>query len=272
MQFIDAHAHILSSPTIKSSERNIIQSMKRNGIEFSLVSNCDAAEFSSGASSRVKKTTTLQALRQVIEFVESNPNKLGAAVWIRPVKENGPSNELKEYVRNKRHLIYALKFHPFCERTPISSPLLAPWLAWAEEENLPIIVHTAEDEYSDISFLVETSLAHPRLKFIAAHLQLCSDNEKGYSALLQASNIYGDTAWVRMKVAAKILREIGPDRVLFGTDNPIDGLLTLNNPMYQDYFANHSRLNKRLYANLMRNNAISLFALPLTPSSPIALK
>ena len=272
MQTIDAHAHIFSKPTLKQSEEEILVSMKKYGIAFSLISNCDAAEFSSGATDKVKNTTTLKCLNQVLTFVKKSPKKLGAAVWIRPVKEKGPSPELKECVKRNRMLIYALKYHPYCERTPISSPLLEPWLAWAEEENFPIIVHTAEDEYSDVDFLVEVAKKHPKLKFVAAHVQLCSDNSKGFAAISSTKNIYGDTAWVPMKVAAKILRQVGPDRIMFGTDNPIDGVDTLANPMYQDYFSNRSRLSRTLFENLMRNNAISFFQLPLTPNQAPILK
>ena len=266
MQIIDAHAHIYSKPTLKQSEDEIIASMRKYKISFSLISNCDAAEYSSGVAEKVKNTTTLKCLNQVLTFVRRNPKKLGAAVWIRPVKEKGPSAELKQCVKENRSLIYALKFHPFCEQTPISSPLLEPWLKWAEEEGFPIIVHTAEDEWSDIAHLVEVALKHPNLRFVAAHLQLCSDNSKGIEAIKSTPNIYGDTAWVPIKVAAKVLRQIGDDRIMFGTDNPIDGVDTLANPMYQDYFSNRSRLNKIAYKKLMRDNAISFFSLPLTPT------
>ncbi len=272
MQAIDAHTHIYSKPTLKQSEDELLSSMKKYGIAFSLVSNCDASEFSSGCSEKVKNTTTLKCLQQVIRLVKKKPSQLGAAIWIRPVREKGPSKELKQYVKENRALIYALKYHPYCERTPISSPLLEPWLRWAEEENLPIIVHTAEDEWSDVAFLMEVALKHPRLKFIAAHMQLCSDNSKGFAAISQINNIYGDTAWVKMKIAAKVLRQIGPDRIMFGTDNPIDGLDTLNNPIYQEYFSNHARLSRTLYENLMRNNAISFFQLPLPNTNVPILK
>lgn len=268
MQIVDAHAHIYSKPTLRQSEDEILASMRKYGVAFSLISNCDGGEFPSGVAEKVKKTTTLKCLKQVLAFVNRHPARLGAAIWIRPVMESGPSEELKAFVKENRARIYALKFHPYCEQTPISSPLLEPWLKWAEEEGFPIIVHTAEDEWSDIDHLVKTALAHPRLRFVAAHLQLCSDNSKGFAAILKTPNIYGDTAWVKMKIAAKVLREIGSDRMMFGTDNPIDGVDTLANPIYQAYFRNQSRLSRALYENLMGNNAISFFCLPLPQSEP----
>lgn len=262
MKIIDSHAHLFSCPKLEDSEKAILSSMERYGISFSLLSNCDASEFPTGASQDVKRTSTLSSLKKLIAFVEKDPKSLGAAVWIRPVKEKGPSRELRKYVEENRSLIYALKFHPYAERTKITSPLLRPWLAWAEEERFPIIVHTAEDEWSDVSYLVETALAHPRLDFIAAHLQLCSDHLKGVEALRKARNLYGDTAWVPMEIAAKALRETGPNRILFGTDNPIDGSDTLANPIYQEYFRNAAHLSESLYRRLMEKNAISIFRLP----------
>lgn len=266
MNVIDAHAHIYSSPTLGECEKTLLRSMGKYGVSFSLVSNCDAAEFPSGASEKVKETTTLNCLKRVVNFAKANPRKIGAAIWIRPVREKGSSPELRAYVKENRSWIYALKFHPFTERTPISSPLLTPWLTWAEDEGLPVLVHTAADEYSDIEYLVQAAKVHPSLSFIAAHLQLLGDREKAIKALQKAPNLYGDTAWVPMEIAAKAISLVGEDRILFGTDNPIDGLDTLANPMYRDYFENASKLSEEAYRKMMFQNAVKLFALPFRQS------
>ncbi|HBS02931.1 MAG TPA: hypothetical protein DEA63_03585 [Firmicutes bacterium] len=262
MSIIDAHAHIYSSPTLGECEKTLLRSMKKYGISFSLASDCDGAEFPSGASEKVKKTTTLNCLKRTVNFAKANPTKIGAAVWIRPVREKEPSPELRAYVKENRRWIYALKFHPFAERTPILSPLLTPWLHWAEDEGLPILVHTAADEFSDIEFLAEAAKLHPSLSFIAAHLQLLGDREKAIKTLQKAPNLYGDTAWVPMEIAAKAISALGEERLLFGTDNPIDGLDTLGNPLYKDYFENALGLSEDAYRKMMFQNAVKLFGLP----------
>lgn len=259
---IDCHAHIMSSPSLLECEDTLLASMDKYGVDFALVSNCDAAEFPTGASAEVSGKDALTCLKETMTFVKQYPTRLGAAVWIRPVFEKGPSRELREYVSNNRDHIFALKFHPYAERTRVDSPLLEPYLDWAEKERLPVLVHTAEDEYSDVDFLVNVANLRPKIRFIAAHLQLLSDHSKGVEALRKAPNIYADTAWVPMKISAKVLRSIGPIRMMFGTDNPIDGLDTLSNPMYADYFKNKSRLSACLWKRLMSRNAIDLFSLP----------
>ena len=262
MPIIDAHAHIYSEPTLKETKTTLLKAMRKYGVSFSLVSNCDGAEFSSGAVSKVKKTTTLANLRKTVNFVKEHPSSLGAAIWIRPVKESAPSKELIAYIQENRKFIYAIKFHPYTERTRIDSPLLENWLSYAEKEGFPVLVHTAEDEYSSIEVLAKVAQSRQKIQFVAAHLQLLSDHQKAIEALKNTPNLYGDTAWVPMDVAAKILRKIGENRIVFGTDNPIDGLDTLDNPIYQDYFSNSSRLSKATYEKLMWRNAISLYGLP----------
>jgi predicted TIM-barrel fold metal-dependent hydrolase len=98
---------------------------------------------------------------------------------------------------------------------------------------------------------------------VAAHCQLCSDNSAAFEVMKTTPNIYGDTAWVNMKFARKILTKIGPDRIMFGTDNPIDGVDTLGNPMYHDYFVNRLRLPAHVYHNLMARNAMKVFGIHL---------
>ena len=51
--------------------------------------------------------------------------------------------------------------------------------------------------------------------------------------------------------------------LMFGSDNPIDGLDTLGNPMYEAYLRNKVKLPGRLYHNLMYRNAQKLFKIPL---------
>ena len=46
---------------------------------------------------------------------------------------------------------------------------------------------------------------------------------------------------------------------MFGTDNPIDGYETLNNPIYQSYFNNDIKLKKKEYDNLMYKLAMKIY-------------
>jgi predicted TIM-barrel fold metal-dependent hydrolase len=261
---VDSHAHIATWPTVRESEWMILESQKRYGVAFSLLSDCDCSEYPSLTQWGVHKIDQIAGLKTVLKFVKEDPGKLGALLWINPHNEI-IRPELLALIEKNRPLIYGLKFHPFESHLKITSPKLIPYLELARRYVFPILVHTAEDRYSDVAFLGEVAARYPDLTFIAAHLQLVSsDNHRSALEVLKGHpNVYGDTAWVEMKTAKKILETIGEDRVMFGTDNPIDGVDTLNNPMYQAYFKNKVKLPSRLYHNLMSRNAIKVFKLPL---------
>jgi predicted TIM-barrel fold metal-dependent hydrolase len=258
---IDAHAHIATWPTLRSCERQLIESQKKYGVSFSLISDCDCSEYPSVTKYGIHKVNQIEGLEATLKFVKKHKDKFGALVWVNPHNEK-VTPELVDLIKKNRQYIFGLKIHPFESHIKMTSSKLIPYIKLAEELSLPILVHTAQDKYSDITFLAEVANKFPNVNFIAAHLQLCSDNKAGLFALRRTPNLYADTAWVNMKIAKKVLVDIGEDRIMFGTDNPIDGLDTLNNPMYQDYYKNKCKIPARLYHNLMYRNAIKIYKLP----------
>ncbi len=263
MTFIDAHVHLGSWPTLRESMDNVLLSMERYRIDYSLLSNADAATFPSVYDLQEDPRSALEHLRNLVDFVKEHPGKLGALVWIKPQREPEPSPELKAYVHANKQYIFGLKLHPYDEKTEIDDPILEPYWAWAKEEGFPILVHTAFDPYSSMIRLGEVAKRHRDLTFIAAHMELCSDNEIAFPIMRENPNIYADTAWVRDEIAMRAIAEFGEDRILFGTDNPIDGVDTLANPMYQDYFHNRLGFTASQYQKLFRDNAIAVYKLPI---------
>ena len=263
MGFIDAHTHIASWPDLDTCIRNIVESQEKYDIDFSLISNADAAEFHSVGDPDRPVKNTLECLREVVDLCRAFPGRFGAAVWLRPYYEKEVAEDLISYIEENRDIIFALKFHPYDERTRITDPSLWPYLDLARKLDLPILVHTATDPYSGIGFLEEVARANPDLRFVAAHLELCSDNEYAIEVLSRNPNIYADTAWVSMDKAVKTMEICGKNRIFFGSDNPIDGVDTLSNPMYMAYFENEADLGDEDYWALMRHNAIEFYRLPL---------
>ena len=104
MKIIDAHAHIASWPSLKESERLILRSQEKYGVAFSLVSNCDGAEFPSIGDPTPKGKSTLACLKETLAFQSRNKERIGALMWIRPYEEK-PSEELVEYIKKNRKRI-----------------------------------------------------------------------------------------------------------------------------------------------------------------------
>ena len=262
MKIIDAHAHIGSFPTLASSKQLILSSMEKYGIAYSLVSNTDGAEFPSVGDLTPKNKPTLEILKQTVAFHLAHPNQIGALLWIRPQQEQ-PSQELIRYINTHRKDIVGMKFHPYEERLPIDDPRLKAWLDLAKRFRFPLLVHTAIDEYSSIKHLENVCLAYPDLNFVAAHMELCTDNLYCLETMRRCPNMYADCAWVPLDIAKRVLREIGLDRIMFGTDNPVDGAFTLANPLYREYFAPNNGLSGIEEEHLFCLNAQRFYNLPI---------
>ena len=260
MEIIDIHGHIASWPTLEQTEKAILFSCRKYGIAKTFVSNCDAAEFPSVGDETPKNLSSIECFEQTLEFLRAHPKKIRAYFWIRPAAEK-VTPELVSYLKaNKKHIL-GLKFHPYCSQVRISDSRMNAYYALAEKLRLPILVHTANDVYSSIVELGKVAKRFPKVRFIAAHMELCSDHQIAIEVMKKHPNIYGDTAWVPFEVAYQALREVGEDRLMFGTDNPIDGKHTLKNPMYQDYFSNSLGIEKSLHEALMGGNAKRFFHL-----------
>ena len=259
---IDAHAHIASWPNEKECVKTLLASMKKYRIDYSLVSNCDCSEYLDNGKRNKNHLNAMIGAKKVLRLVKKYPSQFGCAIWVNPHYEK-VNEELIAFIKENRSSIYALKIHPYESRLKISDKRILPYLDLARLFSLPIIFHTANDEYSDISMLLALAKENQDINFVAAHLQLCSDNKIAIACLKEAPNLYADTAWVPLKNAKKVLLQVGETRIHFGTDEPIDGLDTLNNKIYQAYFKNAAKLPAHLYHNLMANNAISLFHLPI---------
>lgn len=257
MKIVDSHVHIFGK-NLKEEEEMLLSSMDGHGIDFSLISNCASDEFAKDGFHK----SQLASLKDCLKLSKKHPNRFGALLWICPAKE-GLDKESIDFLKKNREKVYGMKVHPYCSRLPISEPQYEPYLKLAEELSLPVLVHTAVDEYSCISHLVKVAKAYPKVKFIAAHLELFSDHLYSLNEIKGLPNVYGDTAWVDKDGYLSALDIIGEDRMLFGTDNPVDGEVTLDNPMYVEYLQRGFNVDDGPYEKLMGGNAIKLYGLKI---------
>ena len=109
---------------------------------------------------------------------------------------------------------------------------------------------------------------HPELNFVMVHMDLGTDNATALDMLGKLPNLYGDTTWVPIHTTVEAIRRYGSKKMLFGTDNPIDGNNTLlSNPsgcrsLYQEYFHElRNMISPEAYDDLMYKNAQRIFKL-----------
>lgn len=268
---IDSHVHIGGEAVgFEMNEALIVQSMAKYGIDISIVSDANASEYGDDG---VRLPDTFQvdqqkSLERIIRFCRENPGKIYGAFWCKP-HHALVTESIDKLIGENRDVIVALKVHPFLSNLSFSHDKMIPYLELAEKHHLPVIVHTANDENDSPMRVYEMACRYPRLKFIMAHMGLGTDNQLAIDLMEKAENLYADTTWVPVKTTLEVIRRYGSGRILFGSDNPIDGLDTYAfNPsgepsLYRQYFNDlKAQISTADYENLMEKTARTLFALP----------
>ncbi len=263
MMIIDSHVHIGELGSFDMKPAYVMASMEKYGVDYSLVSSGAAAEFGQQNEPMPDDWPYDQysANRLTVEMARQYEGKIGVALWCRPHTE-GLNDRFLQLLEEGGAYVKALKFHPYHSMMPITAPQIQPYLALARERGLPVVVHSAVDEWSQPQYVYEAAKAHPEVNFVMVHMGLCSDNGEAIELVGSLPNLYGDTTWVRPESALQLVRQYGAHKLLFGSDNPIDGVDTYAHPFYRTYFgAFKDWVKPDEYELIMHGNAERLFHL-----------
>lgn len=268
---IDSHAHIGVLPPFDMTAEDLLYSMERYGIDFSLFSNIEGAENDHQGTPVPDEWQTPQneLLRKTLAVAKQAPGKLGVLPWLR-IRQELPDAEFVRLTEDNRDLIYGLKLHPFHSRTAPDDERLEPVYRLAAELKLPVVSHTGGCEEAMSPHLYNAAKRHPDIDFVMVHMDLGTDNKTALDLLGKLPNLYGDTTWVPVATTVEAIRRYGSEKMLFGTDNPIDGRDTLlhnktgDRSLYQQYFHElREILAPEDYENLMWRNAAQIFHIRL---------
>ncbi|MGN0551228.1 MAG: amidohydrolase family protein [Acutalibacteraceae bacterium] len=269
---IDTHVHIGGENLgFDMKKEYVLKSMEKYNIDFSIVSDGSAAEVDHSQRLLPKEVSLSQTecLINILDFAKSNPTKIGAGIWIKPLTEKC-DDSFSRLLKNNLDYIYCIKCHPFHSGIPFDDERIEPYINLAAELNLPVLVHTADDRCSDVKGVFNAARKHPTVKFIMAHMGLGTDNKEATELIGKLPNLYGDTAWVPISSTVDFIKNNGSEKLLFGSDNPIDGADTYycnksgQRSLYQEYFSDLKKLiSKDDYENIMYKNAVELFGIKI---------
>lgn len=266
---IDMHAHIGEVMDFKMPGEVLIASMKKYNIDFSIISSCEAAAFDHNNKMlpyTIQKSQET-VFQDTLDFARKYKGKLAVMPWVKPHYEN-VSNELISMIRNNLDITVGIKVHPFHSFISFNSPQVEEYIKLAESFDLPILVHTGNTTECSCMGVYEMAVKYPNVNFIMGHMGLGTDNREAIKMIKNQKNLYGDTAWVPLESTLLAIKECGIDKIMFGTDNPIDGLDTIGvnskgeRSLYQQYFNELKDLiSQEEYEKLMYKNAIKFFKL-----------
>lgn len=271
---IDTHVHMGKCIDFDLPEESIIYSMKKYGIDYSLVSNIEATEFDHQQKPLPEKfqRSQVECLKKALRFARKYPKMIGIAAWVKVANEL-PDDEFIKLIKDNRDIIFGIKVHPFHSKTEFDSAKLEPYIELAKEFKLPIITHTDNNNEALPIRVYNAAKKYPDVNFVMVHMGLGSDNSEAIKLISMLPNLYGDTTWVPIKSTINFINLCGSHKIFFGSDSPIDGKDTYlrfkngNRSVYQEYFNElRSLISKEDYDNLMYKNAIRFFKLPVNES------
>lgn len=196
---------------------------KKENIGGVLLSSLDGLETPGHEPGGVPVHDQLMAARSMADLCRENPLWLPAAVC-QPGHQGADvlSHELRSGV------YHALKFHPYMLNLDADDPAYDPFMDLAEEYDLPVVFHSAPGT-SDPALIYNLARRHPRVRTVLYHINLGGDLAYGIEVLQTAfekkdAQLWCDTSWVPAKYVVKAIDALGVERVLFGSDMPLDGL------------------------------------------------
>lgn len=268
---IDTHVHIGNILVFDMPPEDVLYSMDRYGIDFSLVSNVECAENDHNGNpipQNLQKSQN-EVLENTLEFAKAHSDKIGLLPWLK-IRQETPDKKFIKTISDNRDIVYGLKLHPFHSRTAPDDETLEPIYKLAAEYCLPVVSHTGGCAEADSLRLYNAAKKHPEINFVMVHMDLGTDNSQAIELLGKLPNLYGDTTWVPIESTLKAINKWGSDKILFGSDNPIDGKDTYlndkfgNRSLYQQYFNEFKAMvGKADYDNIMYKNAERLFGIKI---------
>lgn len=218
-----------------------------------------------------------------VDRVTEGLSWLTKLVWVSP---GGPS--VADVRRRLNDGAVGLKLHPSYDEYPADAPGLDPYLAVAAEAGAPVCVHTAPGP-SDPDLIRKLAERFPQVPFVLYHtfLGLPEGRRRAARHAQELDNLYLETSWCSSDEVLRLLDEVGPERVLFGSDAAVDGPTHFvreppNIELIENYNQGLLRLARELPADtfraLLEGNTRRLFRLPgavapaPAPDSPAALE
>jgi predicted TIM-barrel fold metal-dependent hydrolase len=265
-RLIDIHAHIGSYKGYDLSTPTLMRNIERYGIQLVLISNIDGAELP-----ETQNLDEIKANQATVEHVRQYPDKLRGLAWTRP--EDGSPTNVEPFLRDSmatgpdRRVFVGMKFHPDMNHFPADDPRVDGYLQLCEKYQIPAVFHSGSDEASNSApqKIYAAARRHPAVPVILYHMGFLGPHGSAIATVKQAltkgdAQLYLETSQADPAAVLQAIKELGSERVLFGTDATYYG-----KEHYEKYEALMARLKNELsaedFVKVVRGNAERLFGL-----------
>jgi predicted TIM-barrel fold metal-dependent hydrolase len=190
------------------------------GVEFAEI---DACLEECGIDGAVLTSTDLRRNDPVIEFMRSSAR---LRYWFFPWVNPTDPGDL-DYVRRRRADIHGIKLHPSVDRVRITDKRAKPFLEFASDNRLPVLVHCGRwQEMSSYGLALDAAALFPGADFMLSHMggdrpDLVTGAVEGILER-RLENAYLGIEGVREYwIVRQAIDRLGAERVVFGSDFPL---------------------------------------------------
>jgi predicted TIM-barrel fold metal-dependent hydrolase len=266
-RIIDIHAHIGSYKGYDLSTPTLLDNLQRYGIRLALISNIDGAELP-GTTLNLDEMNANQA---TAEHVRRYAEQLRGLAWTRP--EDGSPANVEPFLSDSlatglnRRIFVGMKFHPDMNHFPADDSRVDGYLQLCEKYGIPAVFHCGSDDASNSApqKIYAAGQRHPTVPIILYHMGFLGPHTSTIATVKAAltkgdAQLYVETSQADPAAVMQAIKELGSDRVLFGTDATYYG-----KAHYEQYETMITRLKNELsaedFAKVVRGNAERLFRL-----------
>lgn len=153
------------------------------------------------------------------EYAKQHPDRLIPYCAVNPWDKEEALQEIERCVKELN--FKGLKLHPTIHGYHLADHvLLDPIFDLVEDLEIPIICHGASDLYNSPLEFAEMARAFPKVPLIMAHMGFFWSVEQAISLSKELPNLYLESSRVPIFEVSVAVKELGPEKVIWGTDSP----------------------------------------------------
>ena len=211
----DAHIHVGQFDDIYTSPQEVVTFMRQAKVEKYAV-----------MSTTIWTEDYEKVLQEMHEFTALALQSVFPILWLTPQML---LNDKLDMMLNSGIQWCALKVHG---NHPWSLNGVNECANIAEYLNLPLIIHTGDFPHCEAGVYKDIVKSNPQVTFVLAH---CRPIEQTIAIMKECPNCWGDTAFTPLEDVQKLINTGFEDRILFGTDYPMQKVFYPNEDILSLY-------------------------------------
>lgn len=205
--FCDIHVHVgyFQKPTYFSPQHVV------DLLDKLRIASCVVSSLSTGMAHNGYK----EACREIQFILEHAQREILPALWVTP-EMLMRSKHLKAF---NEYPYYMFKIHGYMNDWHSSPKLLERVFAIAEEQDLPVMLHTGGRSESDAGRYQAVCQKYSNVKVVLAHGRPIAE---AMSVIRTTKNVWVDTAFMSLNDIKRIVTSGLSDKIVYGSDLPLD--------------------------------------------------